>query len=88
MAEQLAIYKKDDLDKVVVAGDPTDGIAITSLAAGTVVATGDYQAAKYDSETKKATTGFVAVPGFTVLAEAPKDVTSTPTGDGATVKSD
>ncbi|WP_367294662.1 hypothetical protein [Levilactobacillus yonginensis] len=84
MAEQLAIYKKGSTD-LVAAGDPATGVAITGLTAGTVVTTGDYQAAKYDGNAKKNTSGLVDVPGFTVLGGTPKDVTSTPTGDGATV---
>ena len=89
MAQQLAIYKKGETDPTVV-GDPT-GVAITGLEAGTVVATGDYQVATQDSESKENTSSKVDVPGWTVLKAtepAPTNVQSTPTEDGANVSAD
>lgn len=89
MAAQLAIYKKGETTPVVT-GDPT-GVAITGLEAGTVVATGDYQVATQDSESKENTSSKIDVPGWTVLKATepdPEDVKVTPTADGGTVSAD
>jgi len=62
-------------------------VAVTGLAAGTVVADGDYQVAFKDSVTGLESEK-VDAKGLTVLTpapEAPTDVTATPTNDGATI---
>lgn len=86
MAQQLAIYKKGE-DKATVTGDPK-GVELTGLDAGTVVATGDYQAAVIDSEGAENPSAKVDVPGFTVLKKTepePTDVKATATETGATI---
>lgn len=62
-------------------------VTITGLAGGTVVADGDYQVTFKDSVTGLESEK-VDVKGWTVLTpapEAPTDVTSTATNDGATI---
>ena len=62
-------------------------VAVTGLAAGTVVADGDYKVTFKDSVTGLESEK-VDVKGWTVLTpapEAPTDVTSTATADGATI---
>lgn len=62
-------------------------VAITGLAAGTVVADGDYKVTFKDSVTGLESEK-VDAKGWTVLTpapEAPTDVTSTATNDGATI---
>lgn len=62
-------------------------VAITGLAAGTVVADGDYKVTFKDSVTGLESEK-VDAKGWTVLTpapEAPTDVTSTATTDGATI---
>lgn len=83
MAKVLKIYAKGN-DTAIATGDATS-VTITGLAAGTVVATGDYQVAYVDGDQSS---DKVDVPGFTVLAAAPTspdDVKSTATTDGAQV---
>lgn len=65
----------------------TETAVITGLVAGTVVADGDYQISFKDSVTGLESEK-VDVKGWTVLTpapEAPTDVTSTATADGATI---
>lgn len=86
MAKQLVIFKKGETD-VAFTGDDKS-VAITGLAPGTVVATGDYTIAVEDSENLELTSTPVDVPGFTVnraQEAAPENVAATPTDDGATV---
>ncbi|CAJ1189229.1 hypothetical protein CPEBRM1_ABPJDJAI_01128 [Companilactobacillus paralimentarius] len=62
-------------------------VAVTGLAAGTVVADGDYKVTFKDSVTNLESEK-VDVKGWTVLTpapEAPTDVTATPTTDGAVI---
>ena len=62
-------------------------VAVTGLAAGTVVADGDYKITFKDSVTDLESEK-VDVKGWTVLTpapEAPADVTSTATNDGAVI---
>lgn len=83
MAKVLNIYAKGN-DTAIATGDATS-VTITGLAAGTVVATGDYQVAYVDGGQSS---DKVDVPGFTVLAAKPDDpanVQSTATTDGAKV---
>lgn len=86
MAKVLNVYAKDSNTAIAI-GDETS-VAITGLAAGTVIATGDYQVAYVDGDQ---TSSKVDVPGFTVLAAKPadpKDVEATATTDGANVVAD
>ncbi|MBS0953056.1 hypothetical protein ABC426_17450 [Lactiplantibacillus plantarum] len=86
MAKVLKVYQKGN-DKEIATGDATS-VAITGLAAGTVVADGDYQVAYVDGDQSS---DKVDVPGFTVLAAKPadpKDVKTTATADGASVSAD
>ncbi|GAB5055872.1 hypothetical protein COSHB9_02590 [Companilactobacillus alimentarius] len=65
----------------------TSSYTVTGLAAGTVVADGDYQVAFKDSVTGLESEK-VDAKGWTVLTpapEAPTDVTSTATTNGATI---
>ena len=62
MTEQLKIYKKDG-DTPLFAGTDTEA-AVTGLAPGTVVATGDYRGRLEDGDK---TSNWVDVDGFTVL---------------------
>lgn len=83
MAKVLKVYAKGN-DVAIATGDATS-VTITGLAAGTVVATGDYQVAYVDGDQSS---DKVDVPGFTVLAANPAnpaDVKSTATTDGAQV---
>ncbi|WP_268914108.1 hypothetical protein [Lentilactobacillus sp. SPB1-3] len=64
------LYKKGQLTPVIT-GD-NSGVAITGLAAGTVVATGDYEATNTDDTGKQTESERVPVPGFTVPAADPK----------------
>lgn len=86
MAKVLKIYAKGN-DIPIATGDATS-VTITGLAAGTVVATGDYQVAYVDGDQ---TSDKVDVPGFTVLAAKPAepaDVQSTATTDGVKVSAE
>lgn len=86
MAKVLKIYAKGN-DIPIATGDATS-VTITGLAAGTVVATGDYQVAYVDGDQSS---DKVDVPGFTVLAAAPTnptDVQSTATTDGVKVSAE
>ena len=86
MAEKLVIYKKGE-SAVAFTGD-ADKVTITGLAAGTVVATGDYELAVQDADGIKPESDHEPVAGFTVNAAkkaAPENVTVTPTDDGAVV---
>jgi hypothetical protein len=65
MAYVLNLYKKGDV-KATASGDPAKGVAIAGLAAGAVVATGDYQSTFTDDTGKLAESDKVDVPGFTV----------------------
>lgn len=90
MAQQLAIYKKGE-SKALVTGDPKEGVAVTGLAGGTVVADGDYQVAAVDSDNAENPSGKVDVAGWTVLKKTepePTNVKATPTEDGATITAD
>lgn len=82
----VVIY--DKAGNKVTEGEVGTGTAtITGLTAGTVVADGDYQAAFKDSVTGEESSK-VDIQGWTVLTpapEAPTDVASTATDDGATV---
>lgn len=82
--QKLVVYAKDGTQ--VVEGNVGEiSVAITGLAAGAVVADGDYQVAWSDGTQESAK---VDVPGFTVLTPAPADateVTPTATSDGANV---
>ncbi|MCF6161901.1 hypothetical protein [Furfurilactobacillus milii] len=83
MAKVLNVYKKGN-ETAIATGD-ANSVAITGLAAGTVVATGDYQVAFVDGYQ---TSDKVDVPGFTVLIPKPanpQDVKATPTTNGANV---
>ena len=87
--ETLVIYDKNGT-KVAEGELGTKSATITGLAAGTVVADGDYQAAFKDATTLKESEK-VDVKGFTVLApapEAPADESATATNGGAAVKAD
>ncbi|MGA3513271.1 hypothetical protein ACE5SX_17045 [Lactiplantibacillus plantarum] len=68
MAKVLKAYQKGN-ETAIATGDATS-VAITGLAAGTVVATGDYQVAYVDGSQ---TSDKLDVPGFTVLAAKPAD---------------
>jgi len=88
MATKLNVYKKDGTTPVAT-GTDTDGATITGIAAGTVVATGDYESTHTDDAGVLTESNRVLVPGFTVnkaQETVPTNVTSTPTDDGATVK--
>lgn len=82
----VVIY--DKAGNKVTEGEVGTGTAtITGLTAGTVVADGDYQAAFKDSVTGEESSK-VDIQGWTVLTpapEAPTDVASTATTDGATI---
>ncbi|KJW12862.1 hypothetical protein [Levilactobacillus spicheri] len=87
MAVKLNVYKKDGTTPVAT-GTDTDGAVITGIAAGTVVPTGDYESTHTDDAGVLTESNRVPVPGFTVnpaQEEAPTNVKSTPTNDGATV---
>lgn len=87
--ETLVIYDKKGT-KVVEGELGTKSATITGLAAGTVVADGDYQVAFKDATTSKESDK-VDVKGFTVLTSAPEtptDESSTPTNNGASVKAE
>lgn len=88
MAElTLNIYKKGETTPSFT-GDDAKGAAITGLAAGTVVAKGDYQASHTDPDGKLTESNKVDVAGFTVKqaqAAAPTNVEATATDDGANV---
>lgn len=87
MAKELVVFKKEDLKTVVFTGDDKT-VAITGLAEGTVVATGDYKVAYRDSEGVLKDSALVDVPGFTVkvtVEDAPTDVAAGATDDGANV---
>lgn len=82
----VVIYDKSG-NKIVEGEVGTGTATITGLAAGTVVADGDYQVAFKDSVTGKESSK-VDIQGWTVLTpapEAPTDVASTATDDGAKV---
>lgn len=85
----LNVYKKDDKTTPVATGTDTDGKAlIKDLAAGTVVADGDYVATQVDPSGNQTESESAPVPGFTVpkqQAPAPTNLKSTPTADGATI---
>lgn len=82
------IYKKDGT-KVIEGDKGSLTTAITGLAAGTVVADGDYQIAFKDSNTSLESQK-VDIPGFTVetAPEAPADVKTIVTTDGAKVSAE
>lgn len=83
----LKVYKKGETTSSFT-GTDTDGVAITGLPAGTVVATGDYQVGHSDPDGKLLDSDKVDVPGFTVnkaKAPTPTGVTATPTNDGAKI---
>ncbi|MFD1455230.1 hypothetical protein ACFQ44_05965 [Levilactobacillus lanxiensis] len=88
MAElTLNVYKKGE-ETPAFTGDDTNGVQITGLAAGTVVAKGDYQASHTDPTGKLTESDKVDVDGFTVKqaqAAAPSNVEATATDDGANV---
>lgn len=69
MAYVLNLYKKGET-KATASGDPSDGVAITGLAAGTKVNDGDYQSTFTDDAGKLTESDKVDVPGFTVNASA------------------
>lgn len=79
------IYDKEG-NKVTEGEVGTKTAVITGLVVGTVVADGDYQISFKDSVTGLESQK-VNIPGFTVetAPEAPTDVTSTATNDGATI---
>lgn len=85
----LNVYKKGDLKNVVASGTDTDAKAIVKgLAAGTVVADGDYVATHTDSTGALTESDPANVPGWTVpkqQAPAPTNLVATPTADGATI---
>lgn len=88
MAYVFNLYKKGD-SKASFTGDPSDGVAIKGLAAGTAVAAGDYESTFTDDTGKLDESDRVAVPAFTVnkaKAPAPTGLTATPTDDGAVIK--
>lgn len=81
--ESLVIYK--GADKIATGEVGAKSVAITGLAAGTVVAAGVYQVCFTDGVTESAK---VDVPAFTVAMPAPAEATNviaTPTDDGANV---
>ena len=69
MALKLNVYAKGDTTALAT-GDDTTGVAITGLAAGTVVADGDYQVTHTDDAGTLTESKRVDVPGFTVNAAA------------------
>ncbi|GEB75239.1 hypothetical protein EFS12_01820 [Levilactobacillus brevis] len=90
MAQKLAIYKKGETTPLAT-GDPSEKVSVTGLAAGTVVADGDYQAAVIDDTNAENPSGKVDVPGWTVLKKTepePTNVKATATEDGADVTAD
>lgn len=90
MAQKLAIYKKGETTPLAT-GDPTEKLAITGLAAGTVVPDGDYQAAVIDDTDAENPSAKVDIEGWTVLKKTepePTNVKVTPTEDGADVAAD
>ncbi|TEA96267.1 hypothetical protein DM37_03090 [Lactiplantibacillus plantarum] len=83
MAKVLNVYKKGN--ETAIATGYATSVAITGLAVGTIVATGDYQVAYVDGSQAS---DKVDVPGFTVLAAKPanpQDVKAAATTDGASV---
>lgn len=81
----LVIYK--GADKVVTSELGAKSATITGLAAGTVVAAGEYQICFTDGTTESVKAD---VPAFTVVTPAPApagatNITAVPTDDGANV---
>lgn len=65
MALKLNVYAKGGTTALAT-GDDATGVAITGLAAGTVVADGDYQVTHTDNTGALTESKRVDVPGFTV----------------------
>lgn len=87
--ETLVVYKKDGT-KVTEGEKGAKTAAITGLAAGTKVATGDYQASFKDTTTSKESDK-VDVPDFEVPAAKPEEPVSPkakPTADGANISAE
>lgn len=81
--QSLVVYK--GADKIATGEVGAKSVAVTGLAAGTVVAAGIYQTCFTDGKTESAK---VDVPAFTVATPEPEeatDVTATPTDDGANI---
>lgn len=82
--QNLVIYTKDGT-KTVEGEKGVTSVNITGLAAGKVVAAGDYQIVWSDGTNESSK---VDVPAFTVPAakpNVPSEVTAVPTADGATI---
>ncbi|WP_341778600.1 hypothetical protein [Levilactobacillus sp. HBUAS70063] len=89
MALNLTIYKKGESTAAFTGVKTTADI--TGLAAGTVVATGDYEATNVDPDGLLTESGRVPVEGWTVpkqQAPTPANLKVTPTADGATITED
>lgn len=65
MAIKLNLYKKGN-SKPIATGDDDEGVAVTGLAAGTVVGTGEYQVSHFDDAGALTESDLVDVPTFTV----------------------
>lgn len=65
MAIKLNLYAKND-DTLLATGSDADGVAVTGLAGGTVVADGDYQVTHTDDTGTMTESKRSDVPGFTV----------------------
>lgn len=89
MALNLTIYKKGETTKTFSGVKTTADI--TGLVAGTVVATGDYEATNVDPDGILNESKRTPVEGWTVpkqQAPTPANLKVTPTADGATITED
>lgn len=68
MTIKLNLYKKGDTKPLAI-GDDETGVAVTGLAAGTVVAEGDYEVSHSDDTGALTESERVKVPSFTVNAD-------------------
>lgn len=69
MAIKLNLYAKGGTTPIAT-GDDTTGVAVTGLAAGTVVNDGDYQVSHTDDSDTLLESDRASVPGFTVNTAA------------------
>lgn len=84
----LTVY--DKTGKAVFTGEKGEtSVAITGLAAGTEAAVGDYQVT-YKDVTTNVESEKVDIPGFTVflVPDAPVNIKSVATADGATISAE
>ena len=89
MALSLTLYKKGESTAAFTGIKTTADV--TGLAAGTVVATGDYEATNVDPDGMLTESDRTPVEGWTVpkqQAPTPASLKVTPTADGATITED